>query len=128
MTRGLETLFYKRQLLNPFRYGWFAWMLFSHKFVRWMVPWALLVAATALTALATVEPWARWTLGVAAAGCVVGTLGWLRPRMSQATSLFSLPTYILAGLIAGLHAWINALRGELNPIWEPTRRDAMSPK
>ena len=38
MTRGLETLFYKRQLLNPFRYGWFAWMLFSHKLCRWLVP------------------------------------------------------------------------------------------
>ena len=37
MARGLETLWFKRQLLNPFRYGSFAWMLASHKLCRWLV-------------------------------------------------------------------------------------------
>src|SRR5262245_58880555 len=37
MARGLETLWFKRHLLNPFRYGAFAWMLASHKLCRWLV-------------------------------------------------------------------------------------------
>ena len=44
ITRGMETLGYKRHLLNPFRHGAFAWMLFSHKVCRWLIP----VAAVAL--------------------------------------------------------------------------------
>ncbi|PYO43843.1 MAG: glycosyltransferase family 2 protein, partial [Gemmatimonadetes bacterium] len=35
ITRGLATLTHKRALLNPLRYGVFAWMLFSHKVCRW---------------------------------------------------------------------------------------------
>ena len=42
IARGLHTLGYKRSLLNPWRYGLFAWMLFSHKVCRWLVPWAAL--------------------------------------------------------------------------------------
>ncbi len=55
MTRGLETLFYHRHLLNPLRYGRFAWMLMSHKLIRWFVPWAALgvLAGAALVAFST---------------------------------------------------------------------------
>src|SRR5690606_27846349 len=42
ITRGMQTLWYKRHLLDPVRYGSFAWMLWSHKICRWMLPWAAL--------------------------------------------------------------------------------------
>src|SRR5205823_3773214 len=37
MARGLETLWRWRQMLNPFGYGAFAFMLASHKLCRWLV-------------------------------------------------------------------------------------------
>ena len=40
MAQGLETLRLGRALLDPFRFGLFAWMLLSHKLCRWLVPWA----------------------------------------------------------------------------------------
>src|SRR5207245_2850849 len=40
VTRGLTTLWYKRSLLNPARYGLFAWLLFSHKVCRCLTPLA----------------------------------------------------------------------------------------
>ena len=46
MARGMETLFFKRPLLNPFRYPLFAWMLFSHKVCRWLAPWAITPSGT----------------------------------------------------------------------------------
>jgi cellulose synthase/poly-beta-1,6-N-acetylglucosamine synthase-like glycosyltransferase len=52
MTRGIETLFYHGRLLNPVRYGVFAWMLWSHKLIRWLVPWALAACAIAIVSLA----------------------------------------------------------------------------
>jgi hypothetical protein len=32
------------------------------------------------------------------------------------------PAYVVSGIIAALDAWLRALSGELNPVWEPTRR------
>src|SRR5437879_13251472 len=52
MARGLRTLWALRALLNPLRYGLFAWMLWSHKLCRWLVPWAALVALGAVGPLA----------------------------------------------------------------------------
>ena len=42
--RGISVLMRNRQLLNPFRYGLFAWQLASHKICRWAVPIFLALA------------------------------------------------------------------------------------
>jgi len=126
MARGLQTLFYKRRLLNPFRYGEFAWMLFSHKLCRWLVPWALVGAAGALVALASDAAWPRWALAVGGVGSLLGILGWLWPEGRRLPRLLTLSTYVLATNVAALHAWISVGRGELSPIWEPTRREPAS--
>jgi cellulose synthase/poly-beta-1,6-N-acetylglucosamine synthase-like glycosyltransferase len=122
MTRGLETLFYKRRLLNPFRYGWFAWMLWSHKLIRWLVPWALVAGAVALAAGAVTGAWVRWSMALGVLMVLLGLVGWLW-RAAETIPLLRSPAYMVAGFTASFHAWINALRGEMNPIWEPTRRD-----
>jgi len=122
MTRGLETLFYKRHLLNPVRHGRFAWMLLSHKLIRWLVPWAVITGLLGLAIGATAGRW--WGvagLGTALAAGAVALVAWMWPGRGLPW-LLGLPAYIVWGVIAGLHAWINALRGELNPVWEPTRR------
>jgi len=48
MARGLETLWFKRHLLNPFRHGDFALMLLSHKLCRWLVHLLLPVSVVAV--------------------------------------------------------------------------------
>src|SRR5207244_3815973 len=58
MARGLRTLWYKRTLLNPRRHRLFAWILWSHKLCRWLVPWRALSGAGAIAWLAAVHPWA----------------------------------------------------------------------
>jgi len=123
MTRGLETLFFKRHLLNPARYGLFAWMLFSHKLARWLVPWALALATLALGMLAPAHVWARWLLVGGAAAALLALAAWFWPERRSMPRALALPGYVITGTLAALLAWIKALRGELNPIWEPTRRD-----
>jgi hypothetical protein len=128
ITRGLETLFYKRHLLNPFRYGVFAWMLISHKVCRWLVPWAAVVALASIAALAVTDGWARWALGLAGLIGVLGTMGWLVPEGRRLPRVLAVPAFVIASNLAVLHSWINALRGDLNPIWEPTRREPVEPR
>jgi hypothetical protein len=126
MTRGLETLFYKRHLLNPFRYGLFAWELISHKLIRWLVPWSSLLVTLGLVVLALESAWARWALAGGGIGAAVALVGWLWPEGRRLPRLLAVPSYLVAGNVAALHAWINALRQEMNPTWEPTRRGIMS--
>ena len=79
ITRGLATLAHRRALLNPFRYGAFAWMLFSHKVCRWLVPWALVASLGALGVLSVTVPWARIALAAAVAVGALAGIAWLRP-------------------------------------------------
>ncbi len=123
MTRGLETLWYKRHLLNPFRYGRFAWMLLSHKLVRWLVPWSAVTGLAALALLSVEAAWARWALAMAGAFIGVGLAGWAVPEGRRIPAYLAVPAYVTSGVVAALHAWIKAVSGELNPVWEPTRRD-----
>jgi hypothetical protein len=123
ITRGMETLFYKRALLNPFRYGLFSWMLFSHKVCRWLVPWALVVLVLGIAALGVTEPWARVPGLLILAGGLLALIGWFWPEgRRRIPRPFAIPAYIAVANIAVLRAWFKAMRGELNPIWEPTRR------
>lgn len=124
MTRGLETLFFHRGLLNPFKYGLFAWELWSHKLVRWLVPWGGVLVVAGLGLLAPAQAWARIVLVLGGAAVVAGIAGWFWPADRRLPRLLALPAYALASNVAALSAWIGALRGDLNPIWEPTRRPA----
>jgi cellulose synthase/poly-beta-1,6-N-acetylglucosamine synthase-like glycosyltransferase len=123
MTRGLETLWFKRRLLNPFAHGLFAWMLFSHKLARWLVPWGLGLAGLALILLAPTHLWAAALLAPGMAVLALGAVGWSWPEGKAAPRLVAVPAYFVSGNLAALAAWIKALSGELNPVWEPTRRE-----
>jgi glycosyltransferase involved in cell wall biosynthesis len=124
VTRGLATLWHNRTLLNPVRYGGFAWMLFSHKVCRWLVPWALSAMLAALAALAVSAGWARGLLAAAAVLGVLAALGWVWRDRERMPRLLALPAYFAAGNVAVLHAWVRMLAGRAVPVWEPTRRGA----
>jgi hypothetical protein len=100
-------------------------MLASHKLARWLVPWGLAVAVVGLALLASREGWARLALGAVALAVVAAWLGWRWPSGRRMPRLLSLPTFFVVGNLAAMRAWIQALRGELNPVWEPTRREAI---
>jgi len=124
MTRGLVTLFYKRQLLNPIRYGRFGFMLLSHKLIRWLVPWAAVVVVAGLGVAAMGGAW--WgALGLSAAGAAVAVaiIAWRWPEARPLPRVLGVPAYLVWGVLAGLQAWGSALRGEPHPVWDPTRRD-----
>ena len=122
MTRGLETLFYKRALLNPFRYGLFAWKLFSHKLARWLVPWAAVGCGIGILLLAPGRPWAQWGLAAMVLVGLLAFLGWQWAIDRPVPRLLALAGYVVSGTVAGLAAWGRAMRGEFNPTWDPTRR------
>jgi len=124
MTRGLATLYHHRRLMNPFRYGMFSWMLLSHKLCRWILPWTVVAAAAALMVEAGSSPVARLLLMIGAVVSLVAVAGWSWPETKRIPRVVAMPAFTVAGIVAGLQAWIRAVSGKTAAVWEPTRRDA----
>lgn len=122
MARGLETLWYKRALLNPVRYGSFALMLFSHKLCRWLVHLTLPGLLVGLSLLSPHSLVAALLVLTIALVMGLGVVGMRWPDGRKAPAPIAVSGFILAVNAAALRAWGKALRGERNPIWEPTRR------
>jgi cellulose synthase/poly-beta-1,6-N-acetylglucosamine synthase-like glycosyltransferase len=133
MSRGIQTLFFHGRLLDPFRYGMFAWFLWSHKLVRWLVPWALAAGAAALVALAMgpagAGAWSGLVVLAARAGTaglvtgmVLAAAGWWWPGSASPPRLAAMSAYFVSGTVAGIVAWKRAILREGAPVWEPTPR------
>jgi cellulose synthase/poly-beta-1,6-N-acetylglucosamine synthase-like glycosyltransferase len=125
ITRGLRGVLVRRELLNPFRYGFYALQLFSHKVLRRLVVFPLLL-------LLLVSPllWSRGLLYKLATvgqalfyGC--GLVGWLfgGTRIGR-LKVFSIPFFFGMVNAASLIAALNILRGRRIDLWEPQRESA----
>jgi hypothetical protein len=107
-------------LLNPLRYGDFAFMLASHKLARWLVYAALPVAVLGLIVLAWSSRLAAAVLVLGIVGGAIGALG-LAWR-GQPPRLLALAAFAVSSAWAGVLAWRDALAGRRRAFWEPTRR------
>jgi glycosyltransferase involved in cell wall biosynthesis len=121
MARGLSTLFYHRELMNPLRYGGFALMLISHKLLRWLPYLLAPIAYVALCLLAVESVSARALLGVLSAVLIAGIVG-IRHRNSAPARPVALAGFVVAVFSAGFLAWWEALRQTQMATWEPTPR------
>jgi hypothetical protein len=125
IARGMRTLWFKRQLLNPFRHPVFAWMLLSHKVARWALPWAALAALVGIAILAREIVWAGVLLTLAALVVALGLTGWALADRRQLPKILSAPAFLLAGNVAAAHAFLRVLGGTHDALWEPTRREVV---
>jgi cellulose synthase/poly-beta-1,6-N-acetylglucosamine synthase-like glycosyltransferase len=124
MARGLETMWFKRHLMNPFRHGFFAFALLSHKLARWLVYATLPFAVMGLALLAPSSLLAAALLSVTIVTTLVGLLPLWWPSDRTVPRPLALLGFIVASNIAGIVAWLKVLRREHTAFWEPTRRTA----
>ena len=124
MARGLQTLWYMRDLMNPLRYGRFAFCLISHKLCRWLVSLLLPLPVLGIALLWPTQPLARLAitglLGLSA--LAFAAVRW--PERFRLPSLLAFPAFGVASFAAGFVAWVRALSGQASAVWEPTRRSA----
>lgn len=123
ITRGLRAVFIaRRQLLNPFRYGFYAIQLFSHKALRRIIVFPLLI-------LFFVNPF-LWQAGLFYQLMMIGQLGFyslgLLGMLLDGTrfgrlKIFTIPFYFCLVNTAVLVATLNILRGQQIKRWEPQR-------
>lgn len=121
LLRGMTTLWEKRMLLNPLRYGRFAWVLLSHKVIRWLVPLFLVLLLLSSIALAT-HPFYLVMLMLQCLFYGVAVLAWRRVSGLQDRVLGKVPLYFSAANLAVAVAWAKFILGTRQELWEPSRR------
>jgi glycosyltransferase involved in cell wall biosynthesis len=122
VVRGIRVLAGSVWMLNPVRYGLFAWQLASHKLCRWLVPVAMLVALATNSVLARQSFWYAATLvaqigfyGAAAAG-------------GAGVRALRIPFFFFLANLAILIAWVRYARGERMITWSPSERPTALPQ
>lgn len=125
MARGLRTLFYFRDLMNPFKYGGFSLMLVSHKLFRW-IPYLIWPASiVALAILAAKSSVAAMLLGLITLGAVIGGAA-IRTNFLRSFKPFAGAAFVVAAVCAGFLAWVDAFRGASMATWDPTTRPSVT--
>ncbi|MES9969193.1 MAG: glycosyltransferase [Candidatus Thiodiazotropha sp.] len=119
--RGMTALFSNLKLLNIFKFGWFSVFLFSHKIMRWLVPFFLLLLL-----------WSNYNLlhypslkfiffaQILFYALAIGAL----PKNSiiSNSSLGKIPIFFTMVNLAILKAWFLFLIGRRQEMWNPTKR------
>lgn len=128
MLRGMRTLSFQRALLDPRRYGLFAWKLWSHKICRWLVPWALAGGATGALLLSRKLPMAGMAVipTLLVGGALLTAVAW---HWSAARPMPALLSALAHGVLSNLAAMEAAIRTPMSTgsaVWEPTPRGVSS--
>ena len=119
--RSINALICERRFLNPWRYGFFAWQLWSHKLLRYASPFLWLIALGANLALALKHPLYTVLLVCQIAIVLAGIVGFaLQSRLAK-LGLLSRPYYLLLTNIASFLAALRYARGERMVTWKPLR-------
>jgi glycosyltransferase involved in cell wall biosynthesis len=121
LIRGLTTLFAYVHLLNPLRYGWFAFLLFSHKVMRWTAPIFLLSALLSALLLAR-SPLYLAAFIVQVMFYLAALAALLRLWGIDRSLLGKVALYFSSSNAAVLAAWFHYARGVRQELWTPTQR------
>jgi cellulose synthase/poly-beta-1,6-N-acetylglucosamine synthase-like glycosyltransferase len=121
ISQTFTDLWRNRDMLNPFRSGFYAVELVSHKVLRYAVPFILmaLLAATAVLAGQSVFFTALFALQMMF--YAMALIGWLLERAGKRLSLTVIPLYFVLANLASIIAFYKFLRGERYSTWEPIR-------
>jgi cellulose synthase/poly-beta-1,6-N-acetylglucosamine synthase-like glycosyltransferase len=114
---AIRTLARNVGFLNPFTSGLMAWRIFSHKVIRWMVPFFLIGLVVSLLSLLLDG---RFVLVSGAAGVflLLALIGGLLQRAGKRSKVLSLPYYFVLVNTAALVGWWRFLTGRIEKAWE----------
>ena len=122
ISRGMDTLYNNRDLLDLITHGVFAWKLFSHKVCRWMLPFSAVIGLAGLAWAAATWPLAWIPLGGFLIVALLAIAGALWPASRPLPRVLSICAFGMAANVAVLHACWRILDDQRDHIWEPTRR------
>jgi cellulose synthase/poly-beta-1,6-N-acetylglucosamine synthase-like glycosyltransferase len=119
--RSINALICERRFLNPWRYGIFAWQLWSHKLLRYASPFIWMIALGTNFALARNHPLYLGLLLCQLAVIVAGAMGFILQSRVAKLGILSQPYYFLLTNMASFVAALRYAKGERMVTWKPVR-------
>jgi glycosyltransferase involved in cell wall biosynthesis len=116
---GFSSLLTNRSFLNPLRHPVMAVQLFSHKVLRWLSPFVLLLFLLATTIIAPQSLFWSVVLGAQIVCYLTALLGLVLLQKNLAIGKLGLPAYFCITQAAALTATIDVLRGKKIYSWTP---------
>ena len=120
VSRSLYGLWTEAGVLNPFAHFFFAFQMFSHKLLRWLVPVWLVVVLAVNIPLAT-DGYYGLLLALQVAFYGLAALGLLLPERLGRCWLFYVPAYFTATNWGTLLGLLSFLTGRRHRVWQPAR-------
>jgi len=119
--RGISVFMGHWEVLNPFKYGLFAFQVFSHKLLRWLVPLFMVCAFVSNLFLVSDSNMYQLLFVGQIAFYVAATLGLLVEQFRRHI-VFKVPAFFTLVNASIAVAWVQYLTGHRAIQWEPSRR------
>jgi len=121
ISQTFADLWRNRSVLNPFRSGFYAIQLWSHKLMRYLVPVFLIAIFIASAFLVPRNAFYAAVFLMQVAFYLAALVSWALERLGVTFSLLALPQYFVITNLASLIAFVKFLTGERYTRWEPSR-------
>lgn len=124
ISQTFSDLWRNRGMLNPFRSGFYAIQLWSHKVMRYIVPVFLIVMFVTSAFLASRNLFFAVLFVGQLAFYLAALVSAVLERFGVTIRLLALPQYFVITNLASLIAFVKFLSGETYTKWEPSREPA----
>ena len=121
ISQTFADLWRNRSVLNPFRSGFYAVQLWSHKLMRYLVPLFLIAIFIASAFLVRRNAFYAAMFLMQVVFYLAALVSWALERLGVTFSLLALPQYFVITNLASLIAFVKFLTGERYTRWEPSR-------
>ena len=121
ISQTFSDLWRNRDMMNPFRSGFFAIQLFSHKLLRYAVPLLLVGLLASSVLLDPFSPFYATAMILQAGFYGMAIFAWLLERTGKRLTLLAMPLYFVLANLASVIAFYKFIRGERYARWEPIR-------
>lgn len=119
--RGMTAIIRHPEVLNPFRMGLFAFQVWSHKIMRWSVPWFMLSLFLVTLSLLGSGPVYVFALIAQLAFYTIAFLGWFSVQAREHAMVRIIYFFVQTNL-ALAQAMLSFLTGKRMTVWTPSSR------
>ena len=126
ITQTFTDLWRHRKMMNPFRSGFYAMELISHKLMRYFVPFMLIGIFVSTVILAHLSIWFEILLILQLSFYAMALIAFSLERLGVQFRLVSLPQYFVLTNVASVIALYKTLSGEKIARWEPIRESVQN--
>jgi cellulose synthase/poly-beta-1,6-N-acetylglucosamine synthase-like glycosyltransferase len=123
ISQTFTDLWRNRGMLNPFRSGFFAVELISHKLLRYAAPLFLILIFVSTAILAVSSKTFALAFVLQIVFYAMAFIGWLLEQSDKSIGIFAIPLYFVLTNLASLVGFYKFLSGERYARWETIREN-----